>query len=275
MTKYFVFEDVEVDNTFCLKWIIEDFLPKDLDNLPYLDRFSIIKDLIYYLYSGKLRELNAEEASAYESYKAAHKKHKGMRVTDGVMCPEVAGLPVDNIISIGEILSENFWQKVIDIKRTIKEKLTKEIVPFFEGKKKYIVLPEKYECRYFLIRSNNLIKSQPVCQPVAGYEQEFFLYPLLYFEKIAIPLLLTKLDKIPATAIRRCQECNRLFVQLKGKARKFCSKKCMNRWHTRKRRQADPEAYRAKQREIMRKRYERKQKEKYGPNVKINRRKEE
>jgi len=46
MTKYFVFEDVEVDNTFCLKWIIEDFLPKDLDNLPYLDRFSIIKDLI-------------------------------------------------------------------------------------------------------------------------------------------------------------------------------------------------------------------------------------
>jgi hypothetical protein len=75
--------------------------------------------------------------------------------------------------------------------------------------------------------------------------------------------------------LARCEECRALFLQAGAKPKRYCSVKCGWKANARKRREADPEAYRAKQREIMRKRYEAKRKEELGPGVKISSRKKE
>jgi len=62
-------------------------------------------------------------------------------------------------------------------------------------------------------------------------------------------------DGIPLEAIRICPECGRHFFHLSKKPRYYCSPTCTSRAISRRRRQANPEGYRARQREIMRKKY--------------------
>lgn len=270
MKRYFGFERVDVDKLACLKWIVEDFLPVDLQALPYIQRLPLIEKLLYYLYSGKLKELKPEEVLSYEKWqKSIGRKVKPQ--TNWVQ--KVGSFRVEDIISIDQLSSESFWKTVIDIKKEISETFTKDVIPLIEGKREISWLPWKPQCDYCLTRSKDLIEIQLYCHPE---EEVLYSQYLLYYLKEAASYHFWQiLDGLLITALRKCQECHRLFVQAKGKARKFCSNKCMNRWHSRKRREADPEGYRAKQREIMRKRYEEKQKEKHGPNVKINRRRED
>ena len=63
------------------------------------------------------------------------------------------------------------------------------------------------------------------------------------------------LDRIPLEAIRVCKQCGRYFVHVSRKARDYCTSKCTSRAMSKRRRDADPEKYRAAQREIMRKKY--------------------
>jgi hypothetical protein len=63
------------------------------------------------------------------------------------------------------------------------------------------------------------------------------------------------LDRIPLEAIRVCKQCGRYFVHVSKKVRDFCTSKCTSRAMSKRRRDADPEKYRAVQREIMRKKY--------------------
>jgi hypothetical protein len=72
------------------------------------------------------------------------------------------------------------------------------------------------------------------------------------------------LDGIPVDSIKTCRECTRYFLHLSAKTKYYCSAKCTSRALSRKRREADPEGYRAKQREIMRRKYKRDQARKLG-----------
>lgn len=60
---------------------------------------------------------------------------------------------------------------------------------------------------------------------------------------------------LPQYAIAPCKECGKYFLHLSKKVKYFCSPRCASRNLSRKRRERDPEGYRAKQREIMRRKY--------------------
>jgi hypothetical protein len=60
------------------------------------------------------------------------------------------------------------------------------------------------------------------------------------------------------------EDCGKYFLHLSKKARYYCTPKCTSRDLSKKRREADPEAYRKKQREIMRKKYREKKAKELG-----------
>jgi hypothetical protein len=77
--------------------------------------------------------------------------------------------------------------------------------------------------------------------------------------------LIFALDGIPDEgAIKTCRECGRYFLHLSKKPKFFCDYKCTVKFTSRKRREKDPDGYRAAQREIMRKKYRERQAEKRG-----------
>ena len=72
------------------------------------------------------------------------------------------------------------------------------------------------------------------------------------------------LDGLPRYVIRKCEGCDKYFLYKPQRKKNFCSPRCMWRKNAEKRRKADPEGYRAKQREIMRKKYLKDSAEKRG-----------
>jgi hypothetical protein len=78
--------------------------------------------------------------------------------------------------------------------------------------------------------------------------------------------LFTLLEGLPPFTIRKCLICEKYFINASWKEKNFCSTRCMWRFNARKWREElkkDPkkrQAYLKKQREIMNKRYEEKQK---------------
>jgi hypothetical protein len=77
-------------------------------------------------------------------------------------------------------------------------------------------------------------------------------------------------NALPQNAIAPCKECGKYFLHLSKKVKYFCSPRCASRNLSRERREKDPEGYRAKQREIMRRKYrEQKAKELGRPAEKI------
>ncbi len=70
--------------------------------------------------------------------------------------------------------------------------------------------------------------------------------------------LFNLLDALPHTTIQKCPGCQKFFLNLSLRKKKYCSSRCMWRISTEKRRQADPEGYRKRQRELMRKIYRKK-----------------
>jgi len=72
-------------------------------------------------------------------------------------------------------------------------------------------------------------------------------------EDIAIYKFIHLLSLIPRSAIRKCEGCKRYFFNPTQRKKRFCNVHCTWRYSAKKRREADPEGYRAKQRAIMRK----------------------
>ena len=67
--------------------------------------------------------------------------------------------------------------------------------------------------------------------------------------------LYTLLSGLPRTSIQKCLVCGKLFLNTSLRIKKYCSSRCLWRFNAQKRREADPEGYKAKQREIMRAKY--------------------
>jgi hypothetical protein len=64
------------------------------------------------------------------------------------------------------------------------------------------------------------------------------------------------LNSLPITSLKFCKGCKRIFFDPSLRKRSFCSLLCQGRFTAKKRREADPEKYREKQRELMRKFWE-------------------
>lgn len=93
--------------------------------------------------------------------------------------------------------------------------------------------------------------------------------------KIVRTVFCYALEGVPTDAIKRCAECNKFFYHISKREKLYCSPSCASRGSAKRRRQADPEAYRRKQREIMRRKYAQKRAEKLGvpvENIKIQKR---
>jgi hypothetical protein len=81
------------------------------------------------------------------------------------------------------------------------------------------------------------------------------------------------LNGLPASVVRKCHGCPKIFLNFSLREKKFCSDKCMWRVMQANQRAKDPKGYKAKQKKKMWLRYEEEQKNKYpGAKVKINRR---
>ena len=72
------------------------------------------------------------------------------------------------------------------------------------------------------------------------------------------------MNGISPETIKQCQECGKYFLHLSAKAKYYCNPMCTTKALSRKRRETDPEGYRAKQREIMRRVYRERQAKKLG-----------
>jgi len=92
------------------------------------------------------------------------------------------------------------------------------------------------------------------------------LFTLGRMKRLARMSFANSLHGIDLEAINICKDetCGRFFLHLSEKPKFYCSSKCTTRDLSRKRREADPEAYRKKQREIMRKKYREKKAKKLG-----------
>lgn len=62
-------------------------------------------------------------------------------------------------------------------------------------------------------------------------------------------------DGLPSHTIQRCPGCEKYFLNITLRRKRFCSPKCMWRVNAEKRRKADPEAYRKYQKEVMADKY--------------------
>ena len=87
--------------------------------------------------------------------------------------------------------------------------------------------------------------------------------------------LFNLLSKFTLSSIKTCanEPCGTFFIQTTKREKIYCSQRCAWQQTSRKVRRAGGDEYRKKQRKVMRKRYDKKQKEKLGPNVKVQRRK--
>lgn len=190
-----------------------------------------------------------------------------MRITSSTVNEQFGPYSSEDIISLEELSSEAFWQKLIEIQKQAREIFKEDFLPLIKGEKEKQRLPWKPDCFYNLTRAGDALEIR--LSFIMTERDHISQFPLQNLEAAAIDRLYELMDGLPLSAVRECRECKKVFVQLKGKPRAFCQDRCMNRWHSRERRKADRNGYNEKQKILMQKRYEEKQKKIHGDNVKI------
>ena len=257
-------EEFPVNRVDALSWIFE-FIYKDLQPVTFMERFQITDQLLLHLYSRKLRPLTPDEMQQYEKARAEEDEQnkippRGLRKHGPAKNAWRVG-PFDyheDIITMDNLLEDRLWDDVLFIQAQLKEFLENKLFPFAqkgsaaEGRTS-LFLHHQTSCSFYLVRDENMLSIRLHLDPAAGEQ-----HPLYYLREAWNINLYEILDNFPVKSILRCKECTHLFVQHKGKKREFCSDKCLNRWHVRKNRRADPEKYRERQKLLMRKRYKEK-----------------
>ncbi|MDH4268072.1 MAG: hypothetical protein OEW45_20790 [Deltaproteobacteria bacterium] len=74
-------------------------------------------------------------------------------------------------------------------------------------------------------------------------------------------------DNLPHSSIQKCPGCEKFFLNASMRKKKYCSSRCMWRVNAKKLRMADPEGYKKRQAELMRKKYREKQAQKRGVTI--------
>jgi len=85
--------------------------------------------------------------------------------------------------------------------------------------------------------------SSPAFYVFLGREKfEFIIVPLMEeYSDYAVIKLNMALDGLPVTCLQHCQSCRRIFFNPSQRKMKYCSTKCLWRFNTRKKREADRE----------------------------------
>lgn len=255
-------EEVHVDRIEALSWIFE-FIYRDLQPITFMERFQIIDQLLLHLYSRKLRPLTPDEMQEHEKATKEKdeqgkipmkdlRKHGSMRIAWRVG-------PFDyheDIIGMENLLQGSLWENVLFVQAQLKEFLEYKLFPFVqkgsaaEGRIS-LFLHHQTSCSFYLVRDVDVLNVRLHPDEEPGEQ-----HPLYYLRDAWNINLYNILDNFPIESIRQCKQCTHLFVQYKkGRKRQFCSEKCLNLWHVRKNRKADPEKYRERQKLLMRKRY--------------------
>jgi hypothetical protein len=208
----------------------------------------------------------------------------------------IAQLPISQEpVDISNMLNQTNLTEMADIQQKMKRFFLEYVWPVIEinqkgfslsGKIEKIPKPkrrdEDYQPLAKLITNNkgNFVKDYRFsatfsmifvdpCRQILRVEDA----PSVFRETRAVLELKRLITELPLYAIRKCEECQRLFYNPTKKKRMFCSSKCSWRFNARKKREKNPEAYKKKQREIMWQRYEDQVKKEIGENVTVKRRK--
>jgi hypothetical protein len=209
-----------------LKWYM-DFLSDDLATLPYLDFSGRVLEARHYFTNSALllplddplwKEIDPIEYSLHAEFRS-------------IESPEDFDWE-DTLTKIQAAL-----------RRLLKEWYT-EGMPIWMGNVRVVtgVAKGSFYTKYYL--------------PVA-YKDIFTPRKMKQLARISFA---NAVHGIPLEAIKTCKDkkCGRHFLHLSEKPKYYCSPKCTSRDLSRIRREADPEAYREKQREIMRKKSKKK-----------------
>ena len=92
----------------------------------------------------------------------------------------------------------------------------------------------------WVLTSGFKVPYQITLLPLAGNRNDYVSFRIIRF-----------LDGFPSHAIRRCLSCGKYLFNSTGKIKQYCCDKCMWRLSTKKWREANPEKYRQRQRELM------------------------
>lgn len=118
----------------------------------------------------------------------------------------------------------------------------------------------KAKIRFASMFGVGMVSFSPVFEP-KGKVKDVKLEGFKNMAQIGLCLSLSGLDN---RTIKKCGECGKYFLHLSAKAKYYCNVRCTSRASSRKRREENPEEYRRKQREIMRKKYKEIQSKKTG-----------
>lgn len=231
---------IEKTDFKAMGWILE-FLADDFDNMSPLDFSKRVLDAQFYF----VDQWGTEWLAPPESKKKAPTEMKviGLRYPDNYPWKETLKKVQASLRAIAKELSENQPGR-----QGVIRKVEKVSLVFEQGPKGMF---SKFNPLSDILNLHQIPKPEEL---VKLAERTFYI----------------SANGLPQNAIVPCRECGKYFLHLSKKVKYFCSPRCASRNLSRERREKDPEGYRAKQREIMRRKYrEQKAKELGRPVEKI------
>ncbi len=164
-------------------------------------------------------------------------------------------LPIGNVLLPQNDKASSFLSQPVDLQKIqdiLRAQFETHLLPMIEGKKPYTgwTRPPQKETVICTIE-NGILNIRFLREDAADYPIESRI-----IENFRDALC--ELESFPISYFRKCEGCGRYFFPA-GKrvrrARSFCTSKCNHRHADKIRRKKNPEAYKKKQREIMKKRY--------------------
>lgn len=241
---------IEKPNFKVVNWILE-FLADDLDNISDLEFSKRLLDAEYYFvdqwgYKWPGFGPPMTSPSANPSMEKMHKK--------GTPAEERAAFSPSRYFH-----NYPFRETLKEIQASLKQ-IAKELSQKQPGNEDVGREVGKVSLVFYRGPEGMFIKFNPLSS----------LLDLPHFPKPEKLMELAKLtfyisaDGLPQNAIIPCRECSKYFLHVSKKVKYFCSPRCASRNLSRERREKDPEGYRTKQREIMRRKYKEKKAKELG-----------
>ncbi len=164
-------------------------------------------------------------------------------------------LPIGNLLLLENEKAASFLSQPVDLQKVqdiLRAQFETHLLPLIEGKKTYTAWarPPKKETVICEI-DNGILNISFGREDAADYPIESRI-----IENFRDALC--ELEHFPISYFRKCEGCGRYFFpsgKRARRARRFCTSKCNHSHADKIRRKKHPEAYKKKQREIMKKRY--------------------
>lgn len=247
---------IEKANIKAVEWILE-FLADDLDNISDLDFSKCVLDAQYYFVDQwAVQWLSPPESASSRSDQVRRKTYKKELPTEKTF----------GVIGPSRYPDNYPWRETLKEVQANLRTIAKELSEDQPGRQGIIKEVGKVSLVFDRGPEGMFIRFNPISS-ILDFHQIPKREELV---QLAERTFYISANGLPPNAIRPCKECGKYFLHLSEKVKYFCSPRCASRNLSRERREKDPEGYRAKQREIMRRKYqERRAKESGHPVEKI------